>query len=166
MDENKENLKELLSGLVDEKEASQMAGDVAVGDAILDQFDAPKPDAAVLSGIKKQIASRLWMRKRRRFVRRTSEAAVAAVLVVGVILGALIMQKTHEPGVAMNLAIWGEATDDMAVSDPEYALLLGELEEIESSLLMIRLDEDNYEEDMLFDVEMEMLDMDGNFWKG
>ena len=159
MNENRENLKELLSSIAGREEAAQMAEDIAAGDAIIDQFDAPMPDAAVLSGIKKQIASQLWMKKRRRFVRRTSEAAVAAVLVIGVLLGALIMQKGPEPAMAMNLSIWGEATDDMTVSDPEYALLVSELEEIESSLLTIRLDENDSEEDVLYDIEMELLEM-------
>ena len=166
MNEKNENLKELLSGLADAEEAAQMAEDIAAGDAIVDRFDSPRPDAAVVSGIKRQVAARLWLSKRRRFVRRTSEAVLAAVLVVGVLFGVMLMQNGQEPGVAINLGIWGEASEEKIAGDPEYALLVSEAEEIESSLLMIRLDENNDEEDVLFDIEMEVLEMNGNFWKG
>jgi hypothetical protein len=165
MNEKKENLNEVLSGLVGAEEAAQMAEDIAAGDAIIEQFDSPVPDAAVVSGIKKQIGSRLWLKKRRRAVRRTSETAVAAVLVVAVLISAVFIQNRQKPIVAYETPIYSEWEQEIS-GDPEYALLVAQVEDIEASLLSISLDEDDEQDDILFDVEMEILEMEGNIWEG
>ena len=96
MKEKKENLNELLSGLVGAEEAAQTAEDIAAGDAIIERFDSPLPDEAVVSAIKKKIGSRLWLKRQQRVVRRTSEMAVAAVLVVAVLIAAVFIQNRQE----------------------------------------------------------------------
>ena len=164
--DDNENLKELLSELFDVTEAAEAMSDINAGDAIIAGSPSPMPDEAIVRGIKKQVRNRLWLSKRRRFVRRTSEAAVAAVLVIGVLIGLVITQSRHDSSAALNLNIWGEATLEVIETDPEYVLLIGEIEEIEASLLTIRLDEDSVENDDLFEIEMEMLEMEGNFWEG
>ena len=166
MKNDNENLEELLSGLLNETEAAKAMSDIKTGDAVLAGSISPSPDEAVVRGIKRQIKNRLWLSKRRRFVRRTSEAVVAAVLVIGVLIGLVITQSRHDGGTALNLNIWEDSTLEEIEINPEYALLVGEIEEIEASLLSIRLDEDSSEYDDLLEIEMEMLEMEGNFWKG
>jgi len=156
MNEKNENLKEVLSGIVGGEEAAQMAEDIKAGDSLIEQFDSPLPDAAVVSGIKKQIGTRLWLRKQQRVVRRTSEMAVAAVLAVAVLISMVFMQNRQ--GTGSDLAIYSEWELEMS-GDPEYSLLSAKVADIEASLLSIGLDEDNEQESILFDLEMEVLEL-------
>jgi hypothetical protein len=164
MNEKKENLNELLSGLVGAEEAAQTAEDIAAGDAIIERFDSPLPDEAVVSAIKKKIGSRLWLKRQQRVVRRTSEMAVAAVLVVAVLIAAVFIQKRQERGIVYGpeRPVYREWEQDMSNAD-EYSLLSAQVAEIESSILSIGLDEDNEQRDVLFDLEIEVLEL-GNGW--
>ena len=161
MKEKKENLNELLTGLVGAEEAAQTAEDIAAGDAIIERFDSPLPDEAVVSAIKKKIGSRLWLKRQQRVVRRTSEMAVAAVLVVAVLIAAVFIQNRQENGIVI-VPTYIEWEQDMS-GDPEYSLLSAQVAEIESSILSIGLDEDNEQRDVLFDLEIEVLEL-GNGW--
>jgi hypothetical protein len=161
MNDNNENLNEVLSGLVGAEEAAQMEKDIAAGDAIIDRFDSPVPDEAVVSSIKKQIGSRLWLKKRQRAIRRTSEMAVAAVLVVAVLISAVFMQNRTKLGIVY--APDASYMSNDGIGDSEYALIAAQVADIEASLLSMSFDEDNEQEYALFDMEMEALEM-GNGW--
>lgn len=168
MKNKKENLEKLLSELLSDDEAVKTMADIVAGDELIERSASPAPDAAIVRAIKSQVTSRLRLKKRRRFVRRRSEAVAAAVLVIGVLLGLVFMQSQPKNGIALNFDIWGGSTAEAAEIDSEYAMMVGEIEEIEASLLSIRLDEDDSERNHLLgiEIEIETLGMEGSFWKG
>jgi hypothetical protein len=62
-------------------------------------------------------------------------------------------------------AIW--ESEDISADQAELALLTDELEQIEGEILALRLGEDGGESSREFiELEMELTDIGGDFWKG
>lgn len=158
MDELNENLNKLFGD-----EASKVREELHKGDELLSGFAAPKPDAVVISHIKLKISAQLRTRKHHRMIRRSCEMAVAAVLVVGVFLGLVLMQNKQDT----SQQTYAAAVEWNITEDNEYSLIVNELENIEGRITTIRLDDDEEDYfDTIADIEMEMLNIEGAFWKG
>lgn len=158
MDNLNDNLKELLAA-----EADNVGRELSEGDMLLRKYPAVKPDPVVIEGIKRRISAQLATNKRKRFVRKSSEiAAAAAVLVAGVFLSAVLMQNKQD-----NAQQTYALSSEWNISeDIEYSLIVSEIENIEGRVTAIRLDEDEYGIDEVDEIEMEIMDIEDAFGKG
>ena len=166
MTEKKENLEELLHAFLDEQQAAQAERDIRLGDDLLRSYPAPAPDKLVTDRIKAQIGAELAHRRNRPAV-LLKRAAVAAVLIAGVLTGIKYMgqnQTAQQPAIAAAGWIWQDNADG---GDVQFAMLVNEIEEIEADIAGIRLDE--YAEENgadLSELEIEFVEIEGDFWKG
>jgi hypothetical protein len=169
-DESKENLKVLFEKFVEDKQAERAAEDVRKGEQILREHPAPEPADELLADINSKIAEALSAEKakthRLTFYR---VAAVAAAIIILVAIGVRFFEKgpaeTQSPVTLIQQAIW--ESEDLSADHAELALLTGELEQIEGEILALRLGENGGEGDKeSVELEMELTDIGGDFWKG
>ncbi len=170
MTENYENLDELLSRFLDKHQIHEADEDIRLGEELLASFGGPAPDKAVIDGIKTQIEVHLRVRRKRRLVRSMFyRVAVAAVIVVLAIAGARFFTQPERKATGVASAAYASIWDDEngPAGDEQLAALTTEIDEIEASMLAIRLGEDGAGGDtLLTDLEVEMTEINGDFWKG
>ena len=170
MTENNENLDELLSRFLDEHESHVAAEDIHRGEDLLASFSTPAPDAAVIEAIKAQIELRLRVKQKRRFIRSMAQKiAVAAIIIVLAMAGLKFLvepePKVKGVGKVSREFIWEDESEPGG--DEQLAVLTAQIDEVEADILAIRLGEDGGENDsLLTDLEMEMIEINGDFWKG
>jgi hypothetical protein len=157
--QNEENLKDLFEKFTGPQEAEQAAEDIRRGEKILRQHPTPEPDKELLAEIKTQVRSALHSTKTAtvpRLARRI--AAVAAVLLIGALITISLFDQEPTP-IPPGAIIW---TDD-----PKLAAFSAEIEQIESDLLALQLGEKGTNGHLeLTELEMELIEIDGDFWKG
>ena len=61
-------------------------------------------------------------------------------------------------------AIW--ESDDISADDLRLATFTAEVERIENELRSLLLDENGSDESVLDEAEIELIDLEGEFWKG
>jgi len=170
MTENYENLDELLSRFLDKHQIHEAAEDIRLGEELLASFGGPAPDKAVTDGIKTQIEVHLRVRRKQRLVRSMFyRVAVAAAIVVLAIAGARFFTGPEPKATGVASAAYASIWDDEngPAGDEQLAALITEIDEIEASMLAIRLGENGTEGGMILtDLEMEMSEINGDFWKG
>lgn len=170
MTENNENLNELLSRFLDERQTHEAAEDIRAGEKLLASFSAPACDQDVINSIKAQIEVHLEARKRQKLVRSMFyRVAVAAVIIVLAIAGVKFFPEPKREQATVNKVGQGFIWDDEigTGSDEQLTALTAQIDEIEASMLAIRLDENGTEGGMILtDLEMEMSEINGDFWKG
>ncbi len=169
MTENNENIDELLSRFFDSSQMHEAAEDIRLGEELLESFSAPLPAKAVTDGIKAQIQVHLHTLRRRRVVRSMFyRVAVAAVLVVLAIAGTRYRTKPGSKATYVANAVYASIWDDQSGSDDEQlAALTAQVSEIEADMLAIRLGDSGAESSsLLTDLEEEMTEINGDFWKG
>ena len=168
MSEKNENLDELLGQFFDDKSSQEMRDDIRQGDKLLDGFSTPVVDENLIEVVKQrvQIAAREQHSKRtKRVFYRT---AAVAVLLFGVMLGMqTITNKNTDTGPVLATAgadIWG---DDDFGQDSRWGILSAEIEELEGNIRNIRLDQPGEHDSVdVTELEMEMVEIAGGFWKG
>lgn len=167
---SKENLKDLFEQFVGVEQAEEMAEDIEKGEQLLGEYSAPEPDDELISSMKGKVAVTLQLNKARTFRRRVYRAVgVAAVLIVVGAIGIRLTEKNGEitrvAAAIVPAAIW--ESDDVAVDDADLATLVAEIEEIESEALALQLGENGVSNgDTLLEVEMELIEINSDFWKG
>jgi hypothetical protein len=171
--ETKENLKELFEKFAASEHAEQAAEDVRKGEEILNSFSVPEPDRELLTDIKAEIAARLLYKKENTF--RTaaykSLAIAAAFILVAFISVKLFETKRVQPEkpVASSSLMPDSVWDSECLADDgvDSATLVAEIEQIESEVFALRTEENgsNYREDAA-ELEMELTEINGDFWKG
>jgi len=170
MTENYENLEELLSRFLDKHQIHEAAEDIRLGEELLASFGGPAPDKAVIDGIKAQIEVSLEARKKRRLARSVFyRVAVAAAIVVLAIAGARFFTGPERKATGVASAAYASIWDDEngPAGDEQLAALITEIDEIEASMLAIRLGENGTEGGMILtDLEVEISEINGDFWKG
>ena len=170
MTENRENLDELLSRFLDERQAHKAAEDIREGEKLLASFLAPVPDKAVISSIKEKIKVHLLARKRQKLARSMFyRVAVAAVIIVLAVAGVKFFPEPERGQVAAGKIdrgfIWDDGTG--TDSDEQLTALTTQIDEIQASMFAIRLGENRVESDMILtDLEIGMSEINGDFWKG
>ena len=170
MTENNENSDELLSRFLDEHESHVAAEDIHRGEDLLASFSTPAPDASVIEAIKAQIELRLRVKQKRRFIRSMAQKiAVAAIIIVLAMAGLKFLvepePKVKGVGKVSREFIWEDESEPGG--DEQLAVLTAQIDEVEADILAIRLGEDGGENDsLLTDLEMEMIEINGDFWKG
>jgi hypothetical protein len=166
--ENSENLKDLFGKFLAAENGDAAAEDLRKGFDIFERNPAPAPDEKLTAGIKAQIAHHL-LRTRRQSAVRTAYRAVAAaavLLIIAALSVQLLDKQTPQPPIPLLAAvIWD--SNDIAADDAELALLAAEIEEIENELLAAQLGDNGLlEYDTTVEVEMELIEIDGDFWEG
>jgi hypothetical protein len=170
MTENTENLDELLSRFLDEHESHVAAEDIRLGENLLASFSVPAPDAAVIEAIKVQIELRLRAQQKQRFIRSMAQKiAVAAIIIVVAMAGLkFLVEPGPEVGDVSKVSqefIWEDESEP--AGDEQLAVLTAQIDEVEADMLAIRLGENGGESNLLLtDLEMEMIEINGDFWKG
>ncbi len=170
-DRNEENMRDLFARFVDSGQANEAADDIGRGDDLLRRWPAPEPSDELLAQIKGQMAARL-VRSGRRHVRwfasRAAGIAAALVIVASVWTG---LNREHgsvpKDRVFASLiptAIW--ESDDIAADDLNLASFTAELERIESELNSLLLDDGGSDELVLNEAEIELMNLQSEFWKG
>ena len=171
-DTENENLKNLFARFVDAGEAEQAARDIDRAEAILSQYPAPEPDAAVLAKTKAAAAGALIRRKT-----GESKRAMYKVLAVAVVLfvAAVVAVKLFQPAPAqppsqtvaavIPAALW--QGNDIAAEDADIAVLTAEINQVADEIASLRLGDNTANGQAgLYDLEMELIDISSDFWKG
>ena len=170
--ETDENLNGLFEELFGSEQAETAVDDVRRGEQILREHPAPEPDDALIAGIKAEVSRALLRRKASAFRRAAYKAAaVAAVFIVLAVIGVMILEKDGgEPVRIVTASIIPAAmweSEDIAADDADLAVLAAEVEQIGSEVLAVQLGEDggNGHGDVV-ELEMELVEIDSDFWKG
>ena len=170
VDENE--LKELFGRFMGREEATRAAEDISKGEQILRNFPAPAPDEETISRVKAEIAHALVYRRIQAIKRLSLRvAAVAAVVAIAAVVSLTMFEKKEpeKEKVAMTAMIpaisW--ESDTLAEDDAEIATLIGEIDQIESEMIAMELGENggNGQTDST-DLEMELVEINSDFWKG
>ncbi len=171
-DQTNENIEELFGKFLSDQDARRAAEDIQKAEEILREHPAPEPAGELLADINSKIAEALSAEKAKtRKLTAYRVAAVAAAIIILVAIGVRFFEKgpaeTQSP-VTITLiqqAIW--ESEDISADQAELALLTDELEQIEGEILALRLGEDGGESSREFiELEMELMDIGGDFWKG
>ncbi len=171
-DTENENLKNLFESFVDAGSAEQAARDIDRTEAILRQYPAPEPDAGVLAKAKAAAAGALMRRKTGESRRAMYKVlAVAAVLFVAAVVAVKVFQPAAvQPPVQTGTTVIASAlwqSDDIAAADADIAVLTAEVNQVADEMLALRLgDNETNGQAELYDLEMELIDISSDFWKG
>jgi len=170
MNEKNENLDELLSGFFDEKKSSEARKDILQGDELLHSFAPCEADAAVVDGIKKRISVKLNSRSVRSFRSIGVRIAAVAAVVIFAFLGVRVSnhkQVNISSGInTISLDIWNGDNGYTGNEKTKIATLTEDIDSLENNLGTIRMDESEDDTDLFIDMEIELEDIDDNFWKG
>ena len=173
---NEENLKDLFGKFLNSEEAKQIEQDIRKGEQILREHPAPAPDGEVIADIKAEIGRAVLRRKANVFTRTVYKAAVvaAAVIILTAISVKLFKKGVGKPERPATASIIAEAiweSERLAADDADLAILTAEIEQIESEVLGLQLGENGgngYEAvtELETELEMELIEINRNFWKG
>ncbi len=171
--QNEENLKELFERFYDVDKAEQAVEDVEKAEELLRSYPAPEPDDMLIANIKAEIAMRLPVGKAGVFKQIAHKAApiaaIAAVILVAVSLR-LSEKDSGESGRAMYASIIPSAiwdSDDISADDSELAIFTAEVEQIENEVVTLqRGKNDGNGERAVAELEMELTEINSDFWKG
>ena len=171
-DQTNENIEELFGKFLSDEDARRAAEDIQKAEEILREHPAPEPAGELLADINSKIAEALSAEKAKtRKLTAYRVAAVAAAIIILVAIGVRFFEKGPaeiQSPVTITLiqqAIW--ESEDISADQAELALLTDELEQIEGEILALRLGEDGGESSREFiELEMELTDIGGDFWKG
>lgn len=163
MSNENENLNELLSSFYDEQEANEFKNDLNSFDKMLD--GGPVPSAQTIDAIKNAVAKKLSSHHQRNRFFTFRRIAVAAIVLLIALVGTNIDIRRDiypdEPGVTLAADLFDESDSS------QIALLTEQVEQIEDALLSVRLDEyDTYSSDSYSELETELNEINGDFWKG
>jgi len=169
---NEDNLKDLFEKFLDSEQAERNAEDIRKGEEILREHAAPEPDGEVIADIKAEVARELLSRERRvtKQVVYKVAAVAAAFLILAVVSVKLFEKDTGERGKVVTASmlpsvLWD--SEDIAADDVDLAILTAEIEEIESEALALELGENGGNGlAELAELEMELMEIDSDFWKG
>jgi len=165
-----ENLRELLGRFFDAGQAESCLDDFQEAERLLRQDPAPEPDEMLIANIKAEIAMRLPVVRAETFRRRLWEmagiaAAIAVLTLVGVRLSHDPVRQTGYYASLIPTAIW-ESTN-IAADDADLALFTTEIEQIKDEMLALESGRDAGDSDgSVAELEMELIQISSDFWKG
>jgi hypothetical protein len=172
-DQNQENLKELIARFFDVEQAESYHEDFRKTERIFHEHPAPEPDDRLIANIKAEIARRLGSRRAKRFRRMLYEAAgIAAAIAILAIVGLQLFEQSDiQSGNGVYSAsliptiLW--ESDNIAADDTDLAVFTAEIEQIENEILTLESGEEIGEsESTVTELEMELAEINSDFWKG
>lgn len=162
-----ENLSELLGQFYGEPEAGEVLEDIKVGDAILGENSAPVPSDELVLAIKSKTAEKLEQKKTvplRSIIYHVSTIAAAILIVVGIGIMRIDKAEIETAGI-VSASLWENLSS--AEENDELVTLAAEIEEIESELVALQLNETNGNgQNGVIELEMEYIEIESDFWKG
>lgn len=163
-----ENLKEILNKFYADAESAKIEEEILRGERIISDNPAPQPDTRLISDIKACVRTELTRREKRTVFTYMRAAAAAAVLIVGVTVFMTHRgEQQNEPGVAQGTipqSIW--ESEDLMDDDVELAMLAASIDAVEDEVLSLRFDEQSDEVINIDEVEIEVMEISDDFWKG
>jgi len=172
-DRNKENLKELFEKFFDAEQAESCVEDIQKAEQILHKYPAPEPDDMLIANIKAEITMRLQASRAHRFRRIIYEVvgAAAVILFVTAVGLQLFENNTPKQGEVFSRAelipteLW--ISNNITVDDEDLAAFTAQIEEIEDEVMALQSGEDTGNGDStLTELEMELIEINSDFWKG
>ena len=171
-DRNNENLREILAKFMGADEVSQVINDIERGDELLGKFPAPAPRDSIIEGIKIQMAAAARRRHRETIQLGFLKAlSVAAAIVTISIAAHKYFERTPTEQARVTYAavipdrLWEGS--DITTDDAGIAVIAAEITTIENQLNGIELrDIDISGSGTADDLEMELIGISGDFWKG
>lgn len=166
-----ENLNELFEKFMDTEQARQAARDIRQADQLFTQFPAPAPDDELIANIKTQVNEKLHQKPNafKQITYKVLAAAAAVIIITAVIINSFEKQTPQQQIIVyasmLPQSIW--ESDDVTVDDQSIATLAAEIEQIESEMLALQLNEngDSLAEE-IEELEMELIEISTDFWKG
>lgn len=167
-DPARENLTGLLRQFMDESTARAAQEDIKTGERIMEGYPAPAPTARTLSTIRALTAAAALRRRRRIRIFRSAMAAAAAV-VMTVLISLYGRNPTGRPGVSfasiIPAAVWD--SDDPAADDLDLVYFTSEIRQIEAQMQDLESgDTEIRGKKTLDELELELMAMETEFWKG
>jgi len=171
MDEhNEENLREFLERFLGSREADEAAEDIQKAEQMLAEYPAPQPDDMLLASIKRKMADALPYKRENNFSRVFYKTvSVAAVFILLSVISVMLFTNGRTDRITRDLvmssAIW--ESDDISADDANLATFIAETEEIEGEMFALELDENGGSGNgSLIELEMELEEINSDFWKG
>lgn len=171
--QNNEDIRALFGKFLDEDQAVEKAEDIYLAEQIIRENTAPKPDRLLITEIKNKTTDELARRNkfyfRRKIYRTLLSTAAAAAIVIAVIGIQVHDRQVQKPKIytasIIPEVIWD--SEDISADDAVLATLAAEIEEIQTEMAALRLGENGQNgSDELIELEMELIDIDSDFWKG
>ncbi len=168
---DRENLNELLAKFMDSEAAGRAAEDIKRGDELLRAHPAPQPDQDMIAGVKEMMSAVVKRRHRITLQRRILAVAAAAAVIVVISVAALNYFDRQPAGqTPVQYAsvipdrIW--ESSDITTDDADIAVLAAEISTIENELHGVELSDNDVSSMSVDDLEMELIGIGGDFWKG
>lgn len=170
---NQENLRELFEKFFNAEQAESCVEDIRKGEQILREHPAPEPDDVLIADIKAQIALRLQARRAHHFRRVLYEVvgAAAAIIIITTVSLQLFQQKNvRKPGEVAHASllptsIW--ESDDITTDDQDLATFTTQIEQIEDEVQTLQSGQEvGNSESTIEELEMELVEINSDFWKG
>ncbi|MEN6576737.1 MAG: hypothetical protein ABFD90_10365 [Phycisphaerales bacterium] len=167
-DHARENLTELLRQFMDESAAQAAQADIEGAERILDAHPTPAPSPHTLSAVKSLMVIAAARRRRRIHIFRGAVATAAAV-VLTVLLGRYGSAPTDQARVnfasIIPTAVW--ESRDIAADDLDLVYFTSQIHQIETQMRDLEAEDvvpgDN---DVLDNIEIELIAIETEFWKG
>ena len=171
-DRNHENLRELFEKFFDAEQAKSCVEDIQKAERIFREHPAPEPDDMLIANIKAEIAIRLSASRAHRFKRIIYEVlgAAAVILFVAAVSLQLFEKDTTRPGEVVYASlippkIWD--SDNITADDEDLAVFTAQIEQIEDEVTALQSGVDTGNGDStLAELEMELIEINSDFWKG
>ncbi len=162
----REDLTALFRLWLDSQEAQDAIREVRTAEELIESHPAPQPSPATLERIGLQMRLRAAHRRRNHFLEGIAAVAAAVLITVG--LSQFSLQRSSSTiGFASLLptALW--ESDDIASDDVKLAYFNSEVDRLEAQVQAIEHgDSDAGSAGTLDDVELELFQIDTDFWKG
>ncbi len=167
-DHAREDLTKLLGRFMDESTARATQADIEAVERMLQAHPAPVPSSQTLWTVKAMMIAASAGRRRRIRVTRATVAAAAAV-VVTVLVGHYRTGPTDQPRAnfasIIPTAVW--ESRDIAADDLDLVYFTSQIRQIETQMQDLEAEQvAPQEKDVLDDIEMELISMETEFWKG
>jgi hypothetical protein len=162
-----ENIEKLFSEFLPGEDGRQAAEDIREAEKILRENPAPSPTSGLLADINSKVAKALTAKRAKTLVYR---AAVAAGVIILIAISVKFFEGGHfartpvalEP---MQRAVW--ESDGVAPTQANLVLLTDEVEQVEAEVVNLRLGGGGGNGSReLIEIETELTDVSGDFWKG
>jgi len=169
MNNKDENLKELLNKFYAEAEAAKAEEDILRGEQIIADNPAPRPDAQQMRFVKLQVNAELKRTAKTEKLSRWRWALTAAagiVIAAGLVFVHNYQFRDERPASIAEIPKANVEDSDFSFDDTELELLAADIEAVEDEILALQLGENGTEWISADDIEIELLEINEDFWKG
>jgi hypothetical protein len=157
---------------MDTQAANKAAEDIERGDELLRNWPAPQPGDTLLAEVKQRMAAAARRRRTVTFHHRIWEiAAVAATIlivsaaVIKIVDNRQMNQSTTKIAVAIPDSAWEGS--DISANDSDIAALSAEIDNVADEMSGVYISDKNSSSSAaVSDLEMQIIEVSADFWKG